>query len=224
LAGDGFTLHATRATLENYQQAVARVQSVAASQRQQWARQKAVDAAQQAQADTERQVTAKAEQVSTLALRIRADTARLSEALDHSPDFEQMAAANTAKVARMVRSAPTLSPVARGQLGVTASQVEVGTKQIEVARSQYALGLNQIVDAVKNSALDVTKLCGAGQPPPLSGPCDGSKSAMTEFRAVFERGKATFMPYKVEVQAEIDKQDAMIRQMDSIDSIDSIDR
>lgn len=217
LAGTGFTLQATRATLEDYQQAVARLQSMAANQRQQWAKQKAADAAQQAEADAERAVAAKVQQVSRATSQMRTDTSRLSDALDRSPDFAQMATTNTAKVVRMVHAAPTLSSVARGQLSVAANQVEVGTNQIEVARSQYALGLNQLVDDVKDNALEAVRLCGEGHPSQLDGPCDTFKSAMTDFKAVFGRGKATFMPYKAQVQAEIDKQDEMIRQIDNID-------
>ena len=215
LSGEGFTLNATRSSLDDFQKKVAALQSTAAEQRQKLAKSRAAAAQAQAEADMQRNLAAQASQVTDRVAAMRNATLRLANAIDRSPNFGQAAAANTAKIARMASAAPSMSELARGQLGVAASQIEVGTNQIEVQRTQYANGLNQLVSDITDNAAQIARICGKAPALPLVASCDSAKVAANEFKAIYERGKLRFTPYKAQVEAEIAKQDSLIRRIDN---------
>jgi hypothetical protein len=148
------------------------------------------------------------------AIQLRTYATKLIAGNDNSPNFEQQAAANTARLEKMLSVAPTILEVDRGQMSVAANQVEVGTNQIEVARSQYASGLNQIIRVAAPVAAGVQSACTSPQAPRLTAQCNEAKSAITAFQAAVQHGQAAFGPFKHQVQAELDKQASLIHQID----------
>lgn len=214
LTGYGGTITAERSTLQDFDKAVARLQSVAAERRTAVADAKLKSDQQLAQAQAERETANRASQISNAAARLDEFTARLNEALAHSPDFGKLASANTARIARMVQAAASMGNVQRGQLSVAANQVEVDTNQIEVARSQYAIGLNGIVSDAKAAADPIAKFCPAQVAAPLAEPCAKAKAAATRFATAFQQGTASFTPQRQRVQIEIDRQNKLAAQID----------
>jgi hypothetical protein len=190
LTGQGGTVTAERSTLESFDKAVAHLQSVAADRRTAVAGARLKLNEQLAQAQSDRETADRASQVSAAAARIDELTANMNETLARSPDFGKLASANTARISRMVQTAPSLSDVQRGQLSVAANQVEVGTNQIEVARSQYAIRLDGIVDDARAAANPVAKFCPAQVPATLSEPCAKAKAAAIRFSTAFQQGTA----------------------------------
>lgn len=146
--------------------------------------------------------------------QLHANAASLIAGIDRAPNFGAQAAANSARIKKMLYVAPTLSEVDRGQLSVAANQAEVDTNQIEVARSQYALGLNQIIQDAAPVVAGVQKACSSPQAAQLSMQCNEAKSALAAFRAAFQHGQAVFVPYKKQVQAELDRQAVLLQRID----------
>lgn len=204
LTGNGDTLEAARSSLEKYQQAVAQLKEAAETKR-------AALASQQAQ----ERLTSIRSQVIDIAARLRFSTKRLNEALSRSPNFAELASANTARIARMVQKAPTLADLPRNQLAVAANQVEVETNQIEVARSQYAIQLNDIVEDSTRRIASLDKLCGANPPAQLTLVCSDASTAANEFKAAVQEGQSTFTPYKQKVQRELERQHALAERIDN---------
>jgi hypothetical protein len=214
LTTGGNTFVIARSTMENYQAAVAHFREVAASTRQKVADAKAAQAAHEAQLKAIRAVADKIVALDNATTRLRSDTERMNKGLANSPDFGARSAANTARIERMLKAAPTLSSLQRGQLGVQASQIEVDTNQVEVARSQYAIELNQVVQDAGPVADQVEAFCNSPQGAQFAKPCGPAKAAAADFRASLERGRTSFNGYKQAVQNEISRQDALIRQID----------
>lgn len=214
LTGQGGTVTAERSTLEDFDKALARLQSVAADRRAAVAGERFKLNQQNAKEQADRETLDRASRVSAAATRIDELTASMNETLAHSPDFGKLASDNTARIARMIQTAPSLSDVQRGQLSVAANQVEVGTNQIEVARSQYAIRLNNIVDDARVAANQIAGSCPTQMPATLSEPCAKAKSAATRFASAFQKGTASFKPEKQRVQIEIDRQNRMVAQID----------
>jgi hypothetical protein len=224
LSGAGFTMKAQRSTLEQYQAAVAHLQSLAASDRQrlaiaqaeqaaQAARNQAAQAAQAAQNEAISDAADKTAKIQAATAQLRNDTAKMNAATAASPDFGRRSAMNTARIAEMMRIAPTLSDVNRNQLIVEANQVEVGTNQIEVARSQYVIGLNQIVQDAGPIADALERFCGSLQGAQFADPCSGGKAAAAEFRVSLARDRTSLIGYKQAVQDALNRQTAMIQRM-----------
>jgi hypothetical protein len=213
LTGAGFTIEAGLSSLEDYQAAVAHLQSVAAGDRQR------VGEAQVARARqaTEVQVIADAANKTAIiekgASQLRDDTAKMNAAIASCPDFHQRAAVNTARIAKMLEVAPTLSDVARNQLVVEENQVQVGTNQIEVARSQYAIALNQLVQDAGPIAEQLQRFCSSPEGVQFIQPCGPAKVAAADFTTSLARGRSAFLGYKQAVQDELDRQSALIRRM-----------
>jgi len=214
LTTNGNTFVIARSNMENYQAAVAHLRDVSASERQKIANAKAAQAAHEAQLKALRAVADKIVALDNATTRLRSDTERMNRGVANSPDFGARSAANTARIERMLRLAPTLSNSQRGQLGVQASQVEVDTNQIEVARSQYAIELNQLVQDAGPLAEQVENFCNSPQGAQFAKPCAPAKAAVADYRASLERGRNSFSGYRQAVQNEISRQDALIRQID----------
>jgi hypothetical protein len=216
LTTGGNTSIFSRSNMENYQAAVARLREVAAGQRKRMADAKVAQAVRVAQLKAIRDAADKVVALNNAATRLRTDTERMNRGLASSPDFAARSAANTARIERMLKIAPTLPASQRGQLGVQASQVEVDTNQIEVARSQYAIELNQIVQDAGPIAVAVKKFCESPQGVQFAKPCGPAKAAAADFKGSLARGRASFNGYKQAVQTEISRQDVLIRQIDGI--------
>lgn len=206
LTGNGFTLEANRSSLEAYQAAVTKLQSVAGEKRQQVAGERAESRAATMLADNIARVTSAADQ-------LRAAAGQLNDAVSRSPNFGQLAMANTSRIGQMVKRASGLSDLDRNQLAVAANQIEVDTNQIEVARSQYAIRLNSIVDNAKGAVATVAELCGKSPPAQLSDSCAGATAAANTFKDAFARGTRSFSPYKQRVQIEMDRQNALSQRI-----------
>jgi N-formylglutamate amidohydrolase len=72
------------------------------------------------------------------------------------------------------------------------------------------------VDDAKSNALTIVNLCGRPTATQLVEPCSGANSAAQDFKVVMQRVHTTFTPYKAKVQSEIDRQSALIRQIDAM--------
>lgn len=213
LTGAGFTIEAELSSLENYQAAVAHIQSVAAGDRQRIADAQAARARQAAETQAIADTANKTATIEKGTAQLSDDTARMNAAIANCPDFRQRAAANTARIAKMLEVAPTISGVKRYQLIVEANQIQVGTNQIEVSRSQYAIALNQIVQDADPIAKQLQRFCNSPEGAQFAEPCGPAKAAAADFTASLARGRSAFLGYKQVVQDELDRQSTLIRSM-----------
>lgn len=215
LTGDGFTVSAERSTLEGYGKAVAHLRAVAAGDRRRIAAANAVRATQAATAQAADDLASTQRAIVAEANQLRAYANQLNASIANSPNFAKQAAANTARITRMVETAPRLSDVDRGQLAVAANQLEVATNQIEVARSQYAIGLNQIIGNAAPIEASLQKFCSSPQAVRFTVQCSAASSSIAEMRSAFSHGQMAFMPYKQQLLAELDRQATMIQKIDN---------
>lgn len=215
LTGDGYTINAERSTLEDYGKAVAHLRAIGAGDRVRIAAANAARATQAATVQAADDLATKQRAIIAGGNQLRAYANQLNASIAHSPNFAKQAAANTARIARMVETAPRLSEVDRGQLAVAANQIEVATNQIEVARSQYAIGLNQITGDAAPIEDALQKFCGSPQAVQATAQCGVANSAIAEIRSAYLHGRTVFTPYKQQVQAELDRQTAMIQRIDN---------
>jgi hypothetical protein len=215
LTAAGHTLNVPRSSLDKFQIAVARLQLVARADRQRIANFRAAQARLAVEVQAIKGAAAKTTTIEQFTAQLRNDTVRINNGIAACPDFGQRSAANTARISKMLRIAPTLSDVQRNQLIVAANQVEVGTNQIEVARSQYAIELNQLDRDAEPIADQLQRFCDSQQGTQFTEPCGPAKAAVTEFRSSTIRGRKVFLPYRQAVQDEIARQTAMIQQMDA---------
>jgi hypothetical protein len=202
LAGTGFTLTAVRSSFKEYQDAVEHLRSVAATEHQH------IAVAQAAQAEADKRIT-----IMQAANQLRVDAAKLINDIDHSPNFGQQAAANTARIAKMLRASSTLSSDERSQLTSDANQIESNTNEIEAARSEYAFRLNQIIQDAGLAATGLQKTCATPQMPQFAVQCKEASSALTAFQAAVTHGQQTFTPYKKQVQSELNRQAYLIQRL-----------
>lgn len=216
LTGNGNTLNVARSNMGNYQAAVAHLQSIAANDRQRIATANMLQARKAAEARTLQNTINTASAIQSATARIRADTTRMNEGIDNCPDFGQRAAANTARIAKGLRIAPTLSEVQRNQLVVEANQIEIGTNQIEIARSQYAGELNLIVQDAESIADQAQRVCDSPQGVQFAQPCSPAKAAVADFKLSLARGRQSFLGYKQAVQNELTRQSTMIEKMGEV--------
>jgi hypothetical protein len=213
LTGAGFTIEAGLSSLENYQAAIAHLRSVAAGDRQRIADAQATRARQAAKAQAIADTANKTAIIEKDTARLSDDTAKMNAAVANCPNFRQRAANNTARIAKMLEVAPTLSNMEHNQLIVEANQVQVGTNQIEVARSQYAIALNQIVQDAGPIAEQLQRFCNSPDGAKFAQPCGPAKAAAANFATSFAHDRSAFVGYKQAVQNELDRQSALIRQM-----------
>ena len=202
LTGTGFSLRAVRSSLDDYQAAVAHLQSVAGNDRQ------AIAIAQAASDVANKTMT-----IENDATRLRNDTQKMDAGVANCPDFGKQAESNTARIAKMLRAAPMLTGVDRSQLAVEASQIEVETNQIEVARSQYVIGLNQIVQDAASIAGQLRKFCNSSNSVQFAQPCRVAKAEATDFVASLGRGHTAFGRFKQAVEDQLAQQSTMIRRI-----------
>ena len=215
LTGQGYTFSAKRSSLEDYQKAVMHLRDVAAKRS---VEQAVVD--QQAQRDAAQNKASEAETRDVAKVQDAADTitnlaARLDRGLSRLTDFGKAAAANTARMERMVRASTSMSESQRWQAGVQAQQVIVGSNQIEVQRNQAAVSADALIGEVKTLGDGVEKICGTNPPGRLTKPCNAARSAFQDARAVAERINSALGGYESRVKAEIEKQEALAAKIDS---------
>lgn len=214
LTGKDFNLTAERSSLEAYQETVAKLKAEAAEKQAKLAQTNEAlreDAARiQAERDTARSIAGIRDATS----RIAHDTSRMNDGISKSPDFAQMASANTARIDRMLTAASSMSKLQRSQLGVEANQVIVGTNQIDVARKQYTIELNDVVNDAKNAAAPIATHCGSTPPSQFSAACSDAFAAMNDFKAALQRGQASFSSQKQRVADEIQQQEQLAAKID----------
>ena len=213
LTRNGNIVTATRSTLAEYQQAVADLNQKAGHIKTDVA---AARAQQNAAIDTERRARAISganNALAVMASSLRLDTGKLKDALAKIPDFGARAAANTDRIARMARAAPSLSSEARGQLGVEANQVEVETNQIEVDRSQYAISLNEIAQDGGEAISEIDKICGTNPASEVAVACGDARGAEKDFNAMVAHGRDIFLPYKAKLQSEMRRQAQLVERI-----------
>lgn len=210
LSGENFTLIAERSSFKKYQDAVIRLRSNAAAERQRIADARATQAAQEAKAKGMLNLMKQKAAIVEASNKLGLYAMKLNTSIDRSPNFGQQAATNTARIAKMSQTASTLASVDRRQLSVAADQIAIDTDQIEMARSQYASSLNQIVEDASIIAAQVQKACVSPQATQLTMECKKAKSAIADFKATFQRGQRTFTPYKNQVQKELNQQALLI--------------
>ena len=208
------TLTADRSSLEEYQEAVAKLKGNAAEQQQKVAETNAALQQEEARIQGERETAATVASIREAASLVANAATRLNNGISKSPDFAKLASANTARVSRMLAAAPNMSEVQRGQLGVQANQVIVGTNQIDVAREQYALRLNDVVNEAKDAAGPIAKHCGQKPAPQFAAACQEAFAAMNDFKAAVGRGQSSFSPYKQRVADEIQQQEQLAAKID----------
>lgn len=215
LTGENFTLTAERSSLAKYQEAVVRLRSNAAIDRQRIADARAAQAADETRAKGIQDLLKQKAVLIDASNRLGFFATTLKTAIDRSPNFGQQAAANTARVAKMLRTAPTLSLLDRGQLSVAADQIAVNTDQIEVARSQYAFGLNQIVENASTVAAQAQRTCASPLATQLIVECNKARTEIADFKAAIQHGRTIFTPYKNQVKKELWRQALLIQKIDN---------
>ena len=206
ISRDGSQVKARKASPGDFQKAVAQLKAKAAEERHQAAEAQATQAAQTAQASSFEDASDKAAKLQAATAGLRADVARLNDAVSTAPDFGRQSADNTARIAQMAQSAPTPSKADRSRLAAAANQVLVETNQIDVARTQYAGGLNQIVARTAPVATAVERFCDTPQATPFGQPCAQAKAAATDFESALVHAATVFEGYKQTVQTQLTRQ------------------
>jgi hypothetical protein len=213
LTGNGTQVEADRSDLDKYRAAVARLQAVAAQDRQQIADARQAQAQQAAQMKAIKAVADKIVALQKAMEQLQSDTTKMNAGLANSPNFTERSATNTARITKLAQIASTVSGVRKSQLVVDANQIEIDTNQIEIARSQYAIELNQIVFDAKPVAEQVLRFCNSAQNAQFAKPCGPATAAATEFQSSLAKGQKEFGAYKQGVQNELNRQSALIHQM-----------
>ncbi|HEY4030958.1 MAG TPA: hypothetical protein VGM25_11485 [Caulobacteraceae bacterium] len=209
ISHNGSELKARKGSLDEFQKLVGQLNARATMERHRADETKADRAAQVAQAAAIKDAGDKAARLQEAAAQLRADAAKLNDAVAAAPDFGQQSVGNTARIGQMAQSAATLSRKERGRLSAQANQVIVGTNQIDVARTQYAVGLNQIIQHASPIATDVERFCDTPQASPFAKACAEAKTAATGFESALVRASVMFKGYKQTVQTELARQNQL---------------
>lgn len=209
----GSEVKAPKASLDAFQKAAAQLKARATEERHQIAERQGNQAAAAAQAVAFTDGAGGSAKLQEAAADLGASAIKLNDAVTAAPDFTRQSAANTAQIARMAQSAPTLPGVERSRLAVSANQLLAGTNQIDIARTQYAIGLNQIVQHAAPIATAVERFCETPQATPFERPCTQAKAAATDFESALVRASTVFKGHKQAVQTELTQQGELIRKM-----------
>lgn len=214
LTGQGFNITAERSSLDGYQEALSKLKSDAAEREAKLAQTNAALRQEEARMQGERNTAAAVASLHEAASRITNAATRLDNGISRSPDFGKLAAANTARVGRMLAAASKMSEVQRGQLGVDANQVIVDTNQIEISRNQYSMSLNDVVDDAERAAAPLAKHCGGTPAPSIAAACKEGFAALTNFEKATERAKSSFSPQKQMIADEMKRQEELAAKID----------
>lgn len=209
ISRNGAPLKARKASLGDFQKAVAQLRAKAAGQRRLFAERQADRAPGAVEASDIKDATKLGQAVTDL----EDDAVRLDQGASSAPDFGRRSAENTARIAQMVRAAPTLSGPERQRLVASANQVIVETNQIDIARSQYAIGLDEIVQRASPVAMQVQRFCDTPQAAQLGPQCRRAKAAATGFESALVHGSVVLKGYKQTIQTELARQNDMVRRI-----------
>ncbi|MGZ3347197.1 MAG: hypothetical protein ACXU82_21380 [Caulobacteraceae bacterium] len=209
----GAEVTARKASLGDFQKAVSQLKARAAEERRQMVEAQARQAAQTAQATAIGDAGDKAGRLERATADLRADAARLDEGVSAAPDFGRRSVENTARIAQMARSAPSLARADRDRLIASANQVIVDTNQVDVARSRYAIGLDPIVQRASPLATEVQRFCDTPEAAPFGTPCARAKAAATGFESALVHASTVLKGYKQTIQTELARQNEMVRRM-----------
>jgi hypothetical protein len=210
---NGAEVTARKASRDDFQKAVAQLKAKAAEERHQAAEAQSNQAARTAQASSFEDAADKAAKLQAATAGLRADAARLNDAVTAAPDFGRQSADNTARLARMAQSLPTLSKADRARLAVSANQVIVETNQIDAARARYAGDLNRIVAQAAPVATAVERFCDTPQAAAFGQACAQGKAAATAFESALVRGATVFKGYKQTIQTELAQQGQIAKRV-----------
>ena len=213
LSHAGRDLQARRASPDDYQKAVARLQARATTERRRAAEAGFQRAEQQAQATTIADAADKNGRMSAATVELRNAADRLNRGVEAAPDYGRQAADNTAKIEQLARLAASAAAAGRGPLGVQANQVRVATDQIEAARSQYAIGLEAILQQGSPVSTDVLRFCDSAGGAPFAGSCGPAKAAATSFQSALVRAVTVFRGYKQTIQTELLRQGEIAKRI-----------
>jgi hypothetical protein len=213
LSRNGAEVKARKASLDEFQKAVAQLKARATKERHQIAETQADQAAAAASAVSFTDGAGSPAKLQEAAADLGASAIKLNDAVTAAPDFTRQSVANTAQIAGMAQSASTLSRTEKGRLAASANQLLARTNQIDVARTQYAIGLNRIVQRAAPIATAVERFCETPQANPFGRPCTQAKTAATDFESALVRASTVFKGHKQAVQTELSKQSDIIRKM-----------
>jgi hypothetical protein len=209
ISRNGMPLKARKASLGDFQKAVAQLRAKAAGQRRLFAQSQASPAVGAVEAGDIKDAAT----LSRAVTQLETDTARLDQGVSSAPDFGKQSAANTARIAQMAGSAPSLSGSERRRLAASANEVIVETNQIDIARSQYAIGLDPIVQRASPVATAVQRFCDTAQAAQLGQDCSRAKAAATSFQSALVHGSVVLKGYKQTIQMELARQNEMVQRM-----------
>jgi hypothetical protein len=213
LSGNGSQVMAHKASLDQFQKALTHLKAQADIERRRAAEAQATPAAEAAEAGDLEGAGDKTARLRQAALDLRADAARLDAGVAAAPDYARQSAENTAKVARMLQTAPGLSRLDRGRLSGSANGVAIATNQIEIARYQYALRLNPIVQHSSPTATAVQRFCDTPAAAPVSARCAEANAAATEFQSAVVHASSVLKEQKQAVQRDETQQNEMARKI-----------
>ena len=213
LRGGGSELKARKASLAAFEKAAAQLRVKAGEERGRVADAQTKQTTQAAEATAFKDAADKTAKLRQAAVELRAAAMKINDGVAAAPDYGQRSAENTAKVARMLQTAPTLPAQDRNQLSASANTVAVATYQIEVARYNYALGLDQIIQRGSPLATSVQRFCDTPEAAPFSGPCSEAKAAAIDFQSAVVHGYTVFKSYKQAVRQDEDRQNEMARKI-----------
>lgn len=233
LTARGLNITAKRASLESYQTAIQHIQATAAVEQKKAADAQAAEqarlaelrAAQQARDEAARARAAEAARLQAISDKdgklvtatadLRRQTALLDTALAAVPDYRHLAEANSEKVARMLRTAPGLSPVDRSQLAVDGNQVVIATHQLEIDRNQKRIEANQIVQSAATLAVEIAKFCSSLEGSQHARSCKAANPAVAGFQTSLSHGKALFATLGQRIKDNTERQQRMVSQIRS---------
>lgn len=207
---NGATLTVNRASLDEYQKAVAALRSRGDAEAQQMAVSKArqVSNAQKQTAAAER--NGENQRLLAATTELKADTERLAAALDKTPDFGRQASQITEKMERMLQAASSLSGAQKSQLVVAAGQGMVATNQLEVKRGQSVIELRAFADRAAPTATMVQQSCANTRASEFAESCAEAKTSLTRFTAGLKRAAEMFKAYKASIATELAHQNLMM--------------
>jgi hypothetical protein len=206
---NGAPLKARKASLGDFQRAVAQLRAKAAGERRLFALSQADRAVGAVEAGDIKDAATLGHAVTQL----ESDTVKLDHGVSAAPNFGQQAAGNTARIAQMARAAPTLSGSQRRRLAASVNQVIVETNQIDIARTQYAIGLDQIVQRASPVATQVQRFCDTPQAAQLVSQCTQAKAAATGFQSALVHGSVVLKGYKQTIQTELARQNETLQRI-----------
>lgn len=213
LSRNGAVVQARKRSLADFQKAVAHLKREAELQRHNAAEAQPQQAARIAEASAFDAAPDKAAKLRDATAELRADAARLNDAVSQAPDFGRQAADNTARLAAMAQQAQALPRSGRRALAASANQALVGSNQIDVARTRYAIDLDRTVARAAPLATAVERFCEGPGGSSYASACAEAVAAATGFESALVHAATVFKGYKQTVQTEIARQTELMQKI-----------